>query len=108
MPWKELLQPTIDMCLNGFVISKTLAIAIKQYEAKVFADEGLRRVFIDPVTNKTFSENQTIKMSNLGLTLQKLSEDPDQFYNGTMAGQMVVEINQKGKLKKEDLIIKNK
>ncbi|CAM6000911.1 unnamed protein product, partial [Sphagnum balticum] len=96
LDWKQLFEDAIDMCINGFKLSKALASAVKQYRTKVLNDEALRRVFIDPSTNLTHPENTTIKMLHLGETLRRISEDPESFYSGELASEIVEEMNAKG------------
>lgn len=57
LPWPTLLQPAIDMCMNGYKVSPTLAKWISQYESQLKADPALNRVFIDPKTNKGYMVN---------------------------------------------------
>lgn len=96
LPWQHLLQPSIDLCLNGFNLSASIATAIKQHEAKIVADNGLREIFFDSKTNRTLKVNSTVKMMKLGETLRKISNDPREFYAGKLADQIVMEINENG------------
>ena len=96
MEWKELFEPTIALCENGFKISRSLSSALAQYNTKILNNHPLARVFIDPATNKTYKENDTVRMPELARTLRRISEYPEDFYNGELAKQMVVEINQNG------------
>ncbi|RNA12997.1 gamma-glutamyltranspeptidase 1-like [Brachionus plicatilis] len=97
LPWKDLFAPTIELCLNGFNISKVLASALKQKESLILKNDGLRSVFINPKTNQVYKENDTIKMVNLGKTFKILSEEGvDAFYNGILTGFIVSEINENG------------
>lgn len=54
LPWSTLIQPAIDMCLNGYKVSPTLANWMSQYESQLMADPNLNRVFINPITNKAY------------------------------------------------------
>lgn len=97
MPWKDLFSPTIDLCLNGFKISKVLASALKQKENLIIKNDGLKSVFINPNTNKVYKENDTIKMVNLAKTFKIISEEgADAFYNGVLTGFIVSEMNENG------------
>lgn len=96
LEWKELFQPAIDLCENGFKVSKSLSSALAQYATKILNNPPLAKVFIDPATNKTYKQNDTVRMPDLARTLRKISENPDDFYNGQLASDMVYEINQNG------------
>jgi len=45
VPWKDLFQPTIDLCRNGFVISKSQGEAIAQTRSIILNDPTLRLIF---------------------------------------------------------------
>ena len=54
LSWRELFQPAIEMCKNGFKVSATLAKWMKEYESALNADSELNRIFINPKTNKAY------------------------------------------------------
>lgn len=42
LPWKDLFEPTIELCEKGIPIGKKLASVIVQYEEKIKTDPELR------------------------------------------------------------------
>lgn len=97
LPWKDLFIPSIELCVNGFNVSKVLASALRQKESLILENDGLKSVFINPKTNRVYKENDTIKMINLGKTFKIISEEGvDAFYNGILTGFIVSEINDNG------------
>ena len=42
--WKELFQPTIELCRNGFVVSASQAAAIKQTTPVILNNPALRLI----------------------------------------------------------------
>lgn len=42
--WSKLVQPTIDLCENGFIVEPALSGAIKQYEDAIRGDPNLAYV----------------------------------------------------------------
>lgn len=46
LPWADLIQPTIDLCEQGFIVEADLKRAIKQYEKAIRADPNLSYVYI--------------------------------------------------------------
>lgn len=97
LPWKDLFQPAIDLCQNGFRISNALSKGLKLKESLIKQNSALANIFVNPRTNSVYKENDTIKMENLGKTLTYISESgPDIFYNGILTGLMVAEINENG------------
>ena len=60
----------------------------------------LASIFINPETNDVYTENNKIKMPNLGMTLKIISESgSDAFYDGILTDLIVQEINENGKIK---------
>jgi gamma-glutamyltranspeptidase/glutathione hydrolase/leukotriene-C4 hydrolase len=45
VPWKDLFQPTIDLCRNGYVLSQSQGEAIKQSKSFILNDPTLRLLF---------------------------------------------------------------
>jgi len=45
VPWRDLFQPTIDLCRNGFVLSASQASAIAQTRSIILTDPTLRLTF---------------------------------------------------------------
>jgi gamma-glutamyltranspeptidase/glutathione hydrolase/leukotriene-C4 hydrolase len=46
LPWADLIQPTIDLCEQGFIVEADLPRAIKQYETAIRADPNLSYVYL--------------------------------------------------------------
>ena len=98
LPWSSLFQPAIQMCRNGFKVSRVLAFAIDVLESSIRNDTELTNVFINPLTNLTYKENDFIKMTKLANTLDLISRtNIEEFYNGNLSRIMVNEINENGK-----------
>jgi len=89
--WQRLLQPTIEMCREGILVSATMAETLLGLN---YTDPGWRRTFIDPDTGEGWREGQVYTRRDLADTLQMLAEAGDEgdklFYNGTI-GQMLVD-----------------
>ena len=98
LPWKDLFQPTIDLCLNGFKISKTLGKALISTETFIRKDSILSSIFVNQITNELLKYNDTAKMPLLGETLRIISQSntSDVFYNGNMTKYIITEINENG------------
>ncbi len=111
LPWRTLFQPTINMCRNGFRASKTLAKVIAKSEHLIRANNALANLFINKETNRTYRENEIIRMPNLARTLELISlNNVTAFYNSRLTKHMVNEINQNGNSKsktKNSSIFKN-
>jgi len=42
--WKELFEPTIELCRNGFIVSASQGAAIQQTTRVILADPALRLI----------------------------------------------------------------
>jgi gamma-glutamyltranspeptidase / glutathione hydrolase / leukotriene-C4 hydrolase len=97
LPWKLLFEPIIEMCFNGFKMSKQLSRAVDMKEKEIRSNGPLSSIFINSKTNETFKENDSIKMVKLGQTLKIISEqNVTAFYNGSLTKIIVNEINNMG------------
>jgi gamma-glutamyltranspeptidase/glutathione hydrolase/leukotriene-C4 hydrolase len=90
--WKELLQPVIDLCRNGHVVSPYLVNIFARSEERILGEPSLRAIFIDPATNKTFKLGEKVKRVKLAETLEVIAEQgADAIYGGGEIGRMMVE-----------------
>ncbi|CAF3485941.1 unnamed protein product [Rotaria sp. Silwood1] len=104
--WKELFQPTIQLCREGIVITKIQATAINEVKADILKDPGMREIYVkNNQTNELYGEGDTIQQLKLARTLEIISEKGDDaFYTGELADVIVKEIqDQGGIITKEDL-----
>ena len=79
------MQPAIDMCRNGIVVSWTLAGSLAYYIDQI-TDPAMRRTFINPHTGEPWLEGDIYYRPQLADTLDKLAEAGDEgvdvFYRG--------------------------
>ena len=103
LPWKRLFQPTIDLAKNGFIIDDPLAKVIKSNRKYIIKDKGFKEVYFhDDGTPR--AEGETITDPVFAKTLVELAENPFSFYNGSIAREMVKDIQDRGGiLSMEDL-----
>lgn len=98
-PWKTLIQPTIDLCRSGHVVSHYLDLVLRVMETDIYKSESLREVFVNPKTNKIWKIGDKIKREKLAETLEIIAEEGvDSMYsvNGTIAKRLVNEIRELG------------
>ena len=97
LPWKELFQPTIDLCLNGYRVSRALGTTMRTCEEPIRNHKALAGMFINPATNHVYKEGDFLKRPALGRTLQLISEGSSRtFYDSDLTQTIVDEINSNG------------
>ncbi|XP_031570431.1 glutathione hydrolase 1 proenzyme-like [Actinia tenebrosa] len=94
LPWKDLIQPAIDLATNGFKIGKPLHEAIKRKAQLIKNDPGLSDILME--NGELKSEGDIIKNPELAATLTKIQQDPHSFYNGSLAKDIAKDIKDAG------------
>lgn len=93
-----MFKPSIKLAEEGFPLSRALAKSLRSKEV-IKNNTGLRDIFVNPLTNDFYKENDTIKMPKLARTLKNISESGyELFYKGALTPIIVSEINRSGKL----------
>ncbi|KAL4194421.1 hypothetical protein AMTRI_Chr05g68560 [Amborella trichopoda] len=94
-PWKELVQPAIDLAEKGFRVSPFLAYEMEQSEDAISRDPGLREKFMKD--GKLLQPGDLCRDPQLASTLQKIADEgPSVFYNGRVGADLVDDIQDKG------------
>lgn len=103
LEWKELVQPTIDLCRRGHLITPFLARAFKGKEKQILQEESMREIFINPQTHETWEEGSYVKRPRLAKTLEIIAkEGGDALHNGTLTKIFVEELRRRGSIIKEE------
>ena len=104
LPWNKLVEPSIKLARNGFIISETLGITLKKYEQKLGNSKSGREIFFD---------NDKIKTSGMLLVQEDLANTLDLiarfgaagFYKGQTAQYIANDMkNNGGLITKKDLL----
>ena len=83
------------MCEKGFVVSETLSFNIQRTDTK--KNKMMHNVLLNPLTNKSYKANETMKLPALARTLRLVSEyGAEIIYNGNLTTTIVNEINSNG------------
>lgn len=97
LPWAELVQPTIDLCLTGHLVTPFFAKFLKSQEAKIMASPTLKEIYVDPETNEVYKEGERIKRPTLARTLQTIAlEGANALYDGSLSRNFVEDIQNAG------------
>lgn len=102
LPWKDLVQPAIDLALNGFVLTEKEARGLNS------AAEDFRKyntVLPDHLLRDEWKEGDSIFHTDLGHALERIRDEGRAgFYEGVTADHIIAEMQRgKGILTKEDL-----
>ncbi|CAF4197726.1 unnamed protein product, partial [Rotaria magnacalcarata] len=82
--WKELFEPTIQLCREGFRISESQGAAIKQTTRVILDDPALRQLFIkNSITNELYGTRDIMRRPKLARTLETIAnQGAEAFYTG--------------------------
>ncbi|XP_058442717.1 scoloptoxin SSD14-like [Malaya genurostris] len=105
LDWKSLIQPTIDLCRSGHLVTGYLDRIIKVREQKILSIPSLREVFINPETNQTWREGDRIKRLALANSLEIIAQEgADALYsrNGTLLPKLMHDLRGFGSIITEE------
>lgn len=92
LDWAEIVQPTIDLCRKGHLVTPFLAKFFASRKSQLLSSESLREVFINPETNDTYKEGEFLKREKLAVTLEQIArEGGDALYSGGNLTTLLVE-----------------
>ncbi|XP_025752878.1 glutathione hydrolase 5 proenzyme [Oreochromis niloticus] len=99
LPWADLFQPTIKLAREGFPIPYYQGQHIPRIN-----NTSIRELYLDKNGN-LLKTGDTVKFEKLADTLETIAnEGPDAFYNGTIAKNLISDIQKaEGNLTLEDL-----
>jgi gamma-glutamyltranspeptidase/glutathione hydrolase len=101
LKWADLVQPAVDLALNGFKMTKRLASDINRNAAE-FKNSNPGSNYL---TAKEWQEGDVLVQEDLGHTLEQIRDKGRAgFYEGTVADMVVAEMKQgNGLITKADL-----
>lgn len=97
VPWKTLIQPTIDLCRSGHIVTEYLARVLELKRKDIFESSSLKEVFVNPETNDLWKTGDKIRRLKYAETLEIIAEEgADTMYteNGTIVNLLVNEIQE--------------
>ncbi|CAG0915705.1 unnamed protein product [Notodromas monacha] len=95
LPWAELFQPAIELCINGSTVQPPLAKSLQSKKEQILAEPTLRDIFTQPGGKDVLKEGDTMYRQQLGETLQKIAENgANVFYNGSVSKDLLADLSQ--------------
>lgn len=95
LPWKELVEPSIELARDGFTVSRDLAGSLKTLEP--FIDRFPALVQFRKEDRTALESGDTLRQPDLAKTLELIaSEGADAFYRGPIADLIVSEMKLDG------------
>ncbi|CAL4965251.1 unnamed protein product [Urochloa decumbens] len=92
LPWRDLVAPAIRLARDGYEIVAYVARALKQSEADVLADPGLRAVFA-PSGHRVLAAGETCRNPALADTLERVAEEgPAALYGGAVGDKLARDV----------------
>jgi gamma-glutamyltranspeptidase/glutathione hydrolase len=91
---KKVMAPAIALARDGFVLSEEEANQLADPDLAKFADS--KRIF--QLGGNLYKAGETFKQPKLARTIERIAENPDDFYHGKMAQELVADLKAGGAL----------
>ncbi|AOW20063.1 gamma-glutamyltransferase [Urechidicola croceus] len=92
LPFKDLIQPAIDLAKKGVVVTQKQEKRLEKYN-HFFEDVNNKKVLL----SGDFNENDTIKYIHLAKTLERIRDNgKDEFYKGETGQKLVNHLQENG------------
>lgn len=98
LPWAELVQPSIDLAINGVVLTEKEARGLNRNRVD-FIRENPGKSYLISIDGQEFGKGQLLKQVDLGQTLMRIAQDKNNgFYAGKTADLIVEEMRKQNGL----------
>lgn len=91
--WSELVSRASRMAKDGFPVSKSLSNAVKLYKEFLSSDEGSTSTYLG-----IGEQGSRKRFEGLASALERIAEDPRDFYEGEIASSIVKYVRDRGGL----------
>ncbi len=97
LKFSAVAAPAIELARNGFPLNEHLAKEIEHAVPALARDPGLKAVFLNP-DGTPRKQGDTIVEKDLAATLERLGDNPADFYRGSIATQIGMWLKSQGAL----------
>ena len=105
LPWRDLLEPAIQLARDGFLLDKSTAGSLNEYLGKAGGNDEFKRVFGKDLGRRKWAVGDRLTQPDLAKTLRLIADGgPDAFYKGPLAELLLAEMKAgDGYIRQEDL-----
>ncbi len=83
LPWKTVVQPSIKLAKDGFLVSDKFVQAVKRRKKMIASNQEARAIFTR--NGNYFQPGEKLVQTDLAKTLQDIAVNPQSFYTGKIA-----------------------
>lgn len=97
LAWKDLVQPSIDMAKNGFPFGSSAYYAATRtsVQPRLKQDPGMRELLFNK-DGELKKQGETLCMPKFAKTLERIRDNPEDFYYGELAKDIVQDVKDGG------------
>jgi gamma-glutamyltranspeptidase/glutathione hydrolase len=97
LDWKSLVQPAIDLALNGIIVDRFLEESLEENYTDFLPFPSTMAIFTK--SGNSYKEGERLTQTDLGQALKQIqNKGPDGFYTGIIANKIVSEMKRNGGL----------
>jgi gamma-glutamyltranspeptidase/glutathione hydrolase len=96
LPWKTVVEPSIKLAKDGFVVSDKFVQAVKKRKKMIATNQPVRAIFTRD--GNYFQPGEKLVQRDLGKTLQDIAGNPQSFYTGKIARAIALDMQKNGGL----------
>lgn len=102
LPWKTVIQPSISLATDGFVVAEKFVNSVEARKDVLLANPAAKEIFTR--NGQMWKVGDRLIQRDLAKTLHTVSQDPQSFYRGEIAEKIAVDMQQNnGIITLEDL-----
>lgn len=97
LSWAELFEPSIELCENGYNLTKIQYDGFQFNTKNIYNDPILKKLFVNPETDEFYKPGTIIRPKELCKTLRIIAQDgAPVFYNGSLGNLLIQDLKSKG------------